>query len=92
MLSKVELMRIFSDTLGIMMTLAWVFCCTVGVVVARYNKDMVPEKKLFGTKYWFQVRPRNQLLMSILLQKKGFVSIDSMCMLQRVDYNMLKSK
>jgi len=40
---------------GIMMVLAWLLFSLVGIATARYNKDMMPETKLFGTKVWFQL-------------------------------------
>ncbi|KAL4233415.1 DOMON domain-containing protein frrs1L [Mactra antiquata] len=59
---------------GIMMTIAWLFLCTVGIVTARYNKGMLPEKKLFGTKIWFQVH-RGGMVLALVFVIIGFISI-----------------
>ena len=56
----------FIYNLGIMMVLAWMLLVVIGIVTARYNKDMLPGEKLFGTKVLFQVRK--------LLGNQGLVS------------------
>jgi len=59
---------------GIMMCLAWMLCCSVGIVIARYQKDMLPDKKLFGTKYWFQLH-RGAMIGVIVFGVIGFIPI-----------------
>ncbi|XP_052807859.1 putative ferric-chelate reductase 1 homolog [Mya arenaria] len=59
---------------GIMMVLAWMLCCTVGIVIARYQKDMLPDKKLFDTKYWFQLH-RGSMIGLVVFGVIGFIPI-----------------
>lgn len=59
---------------GIMMVLAWLLLVIVGIVTARYNKDMLPGKKLFGTKVWFQVH-RAIMVMAVVFVIVGFIPI-----------------
>ncbi|KAH9401137.1 DOMON domain-containing protein frrs1L, partial [Tyrophagus putrescentiae] len=37
------------------MIFGWIGCVTVAIIMARFTRDLWPEKKLFGTKYWFVV-------------------------------------
>ncbi|VDP76212.1 unnamed protein product [Echinostoma caproni] len=41
-------------THGCLMVLAWVLCASVGVILARYYKDMWPNSGLLGQHVWFQ--------------------------------------
>ncbi|XP_053396447.1 putative ferric-chelate reductase 1 [Mercenaria mercenaria] len=59
---------------GIMMVLAWLLLVIVGMVTARYNKDMLPEEKLFGTKVWFQVH-RTAMVVACVFVVIGFIPI-----------------
>ncbi|VUZ49205.1 unnamed protein product [Hymenolepis diminuta] len=47
---------------GAMMVLAWVFCSSVAVIIARYYKDMWPNSGLLGERVWFQL---HRILMGI---------------------------
>ena len=40
---------------GALMTLAWLFFSSVGVVAARHCKSLVDKNRLFGLHYWFVV-------------------------------------
>ncbi|KAL3313560.1 DOMON domain-containing protein frrs1L [Cichlidogyrus casuarinus] len=40
---------------GACMVLAWVFCSSVGIILARYYKDVWPNSGLFGQRVWFQL-------------------------------------
>lgn len=59
---------------GIMMIFAWLLLVIVGIVTARYNKDMLPEEKLFGTKVWFQVH-RAAMVAAVVCVVIGFIPI-----------------
>ncbi|XP_060561736.1 putative ferric-chelate reductase 1 [Ruditapes philippinarum] len=59
---------------GTVMVLAWLLLVTVGIVTARYNKNMLEEKKLFGMKIWFQVH-RGAMIVALMLVVVGFISI-----------------
>ncbi|XP_052242233.1 putative ferric-chelate reductase 1 isoform X2 [Dreissena polymorpha] len=59
---------------GSMMTLAWLVCCSIGIVIARYQKDLLPDKKLFSTKYWFQLH-RGSMICVMIFGTVGFISI-----------------
>jgi len=59
---------------GIMMVLAWLMMSLVGMMTARYNKDMLPEKTLFGAKIWFQLHRGCMVLMVVFLII-GFIPI-----------------
>lgn len=41
-------------THGCLMVLAWVLCASIGVILARYYKDMWPNSGLLGQHVWFQ--------------------------------------
>ena len=38
-----------------LMIFGWIGCVTVAILMARFTRDLWPEKKLFGAKYWFVV-------------------------------------
>ncbi|XP_045156560.2 putative ferric-chelate reductase 1 homolog [Mercenaria mercenaria] len=59
---------------GVMMVLAWLLFVTIGIVTARYNKNMLREKELFGTKIWFQVH-RGAMVVALIFVIIGFISI-----------------
>ncbi|XP_060559513.1 putative ferric-chelate reductase 1 [Ruditapes philippinarum] len=59
---------------GIMMVLAWMLLVVIGIVTARYNKDMLPGEKLLGTKVWFQVH-RGAMVLAVLFVVIGFIPI-----------------
>ncbi|KAK3098917.1 hypothetical protein FSP39_024269 [Pinctada imbricata] len=40
---------------GSLMVLAWIFCSSLGIVVARYCKDEWPNSKPWGIKMWFHI-------------------------------------
>lgn len=37
------------------MIFGWIGCVTVAILMARFTRDLWPERKLFGQKYWFVV-------------------------------------
>lgn len=44
---------IFFFTKASLMIFGWMGCVTTALIMARFTRDLWPEKKLFGTKYWF---------------------------------------
>ncbi|KAG5444099.1 DOMON domain-containing protein frrs1L [Clonorchis sinensis] len=41
-------------THGCLMVLAWVLCASIGVILARYYKELWPNSGLLGERVWFQ--------------------------------------
>lgn len=44
-----------TKTHGSMMAIAWMLFAAVGIHVARYNKSLLPGKKLCGVQIWFSI-------------------------------------
>ncbi|KAJ8314812.1 hypothetical protein KUTeg_006962 [Tegillarca granosa] len=44
-----------------LMLVAWMLFASIGIVTARYFKDMWPNSKLCGVKVWFTINPRDGL-------------------------------
>ncbi|XP_046346278.2 putative ferric-chelate reductase 1 isoform X2 [Haliotis rufescens] len=40
---------------GCLMSIAWLFCASIGLVIARHFKPMWPDKNIRGLKVWFQI-------------------------------------
>ena len=40
---------------GMVMTAAWLLLSSIGIITARYNKQILKRFRLFGTQIWFQV-------------------------------------
>jgi len=40
---------------AIIMAFSWMLFASTGIIIARYFKFMLPEKKLLGTKIWFTI-------------------------------------
>nr|CAH8876255.1 unnamed protein product [Trichobilharzia regenti] len=43
-----------AKTHGCLMVLAWVLCASIGIILARYYKDVWPNSGLLGERVWFQ--------------------------------------
>ena len=41
---------------GSLMMVAWIFAASIGIVIARYFKNVWEDSTWFGQKIWFQVR------------------------------------
>lgn len=56
------------------MVLAWVFCASIGLILARYYKPMWVDNKACGQKVWFSYH-RALMLCAMFLTVIGFVLI-----------------
>lgn len=56
------------------MVLAWVFCASIGLILARYYKVMWVEEKACGQKVWFSYH-RALMLSAMFLTIIGFILI-----------------
>lgn len=59
---------------GALMILAWIFCGSIGIIMARYYKPMWVEKKACGQKIWFQIH-RGFMLAAMFISLIAFVLI-----------------
>ncbi|KAK7508097.1 hypothetical protein BaRGS_00000336, partial [Batillaria attramentaria] len=59
---------------GSVMMVAWVMLTSVGIIIARYFKGLLPESSLLGQKIWFQIH-RTSMVLVVLLTVAGFVVI-----------------
>lgn len=56
------------------MVIAWVFCASVGLILARYYKPMFADSKACGQKVWFSYH-RALMLTAMFLTIIGFILI-----------------
>lgn len=56
------------------MVLAWVFCASIGLILARYYKPMWSDTKACGQKVWFSYH-RALMLCAMFLTVIGFIII-----------------
>ena len=56
------------------MVLAWVFCASIGLILARYYKPMWVDNKACGQKVWFSYH-RALMLCAMFLTVIGFILI-----------------
>jgi len=56
------------------MVLAWVFCASLGLILARYYKPMWTDTKACGQKVWFSYH-RALMLSAMFLTIIGFILI-----------------
>lgn len=59
---------------GSLMLIAWVFAASIGIVFARYFKNVWEDKKLFDQKIWFQVH-RTSMVIVLLATVIAFIII-----------------
>lgn len=59
---------------GSLMMVAWIFAASIGIVVARYFKNVWPDSTWFGQKIWFQIH-RGCMVVVLLSTVAAFIII-----------------